>query len=201
MQADVVERADRSRRTLSTSACSSPRRSSAARSPSQPDRVVESVRGALRGIVERERITILVSPDDLEHRARRDRGASSARSAASSTARSRPSAASAAAAASCARPTATSTPASRPSFSARARSSRPRWRTARDPRPRRPGRRRAARVRPASPPRPRHRPDRPDRRGHRPGGRGRRGVHASRPAAGAPPCPPRSSASAPAARC
>jgi flagellar assembly protein FliH len=32
----------------------------------QPERVVESVRGALRGIVERERITILVSPDDLD---------------------------------------------------------------------------------------------------------------------------------------
>ena len=32
----------------------------------QPDRVVEAVRGALRGIVERERITVLVHPDDLE---------------------------------------------------------------------------------------------------------------------------------------
>jgi flagellar assembly protein FliH len=32
----------------------------------QPERVVETVRGALRGIVERERITILVSPDDLD---------------------------------------------------------------------------------------------------------------------------------------
>jgi flagellar assembly protein FliH len=32
----------------------------------QPDRVVEAVRGALRGIVERERITILVHPEDLE---------------------------------------------------------------------------------------------------------------------------------------
>jgi flagellar biosynthesis/type III secretory pathway protein FliH len=32
----------------------------------QPERVVEIVRGALRGIVERERITILVSPDDLD---------------------------------------------------------------------------------------------------------------------------------------
>jgi flagellar assembly protein FliH len=32
----------------------------------QPERVVEAVRGALRGIVERERITILVNPDDLD---------------------------------------------------------------------------------------------------------------------------------------
>jgi flagellar assembly protein FliH len=31
-----------------------------------PERVVESVRGALRAIVERERITVLVHPDDLE---------------------------------------------------------------------------------------------------------------------------------------
>lgn len=31
-----------------------------------PDRVVEAVRGALRGIVERERITVLVHPEDLE---------------------------------------------------------------------------------------------------------------------------------------
>jgi flagellar assembly protein FliH len=32
----------------------------------EPERVVESVRGALRGIVERERIIVLVSPEDLE---------------------------------------------------------------------------------------------------------------------------------------
>jgi flagellar assembly protein FliH len=32
----------------------------------EPDRVVEAVRGALRGIVERERVTVLVHPDDLE---------------------------------------------------------------------------------------------------------------------------------------
>ena len=32
----------------------------------KPDRVVEAVRGALRGIVERERVTVLVHPDDLE---------------------------------------------------------------------------------------------------------------------------------------
>ena len=32
----------------------------------QPDLVVEAVRGALRGIVERERVTVLVHPDDLE---------------------------------------------------------------------------------------------------------------------------------------
>jgi flagellar biosynthesis/type III secretory pathway protein FliH len=32
----------------------------------QPEVVVEAVRGALRGIVERERVTVLVHPDDLE---------------------------------------------------------------------------------------------------------------------------------------
>src|SRR6185436_11606228 len=32
----------------------------------EPGRVVEAVRGALRGIVERERVTVLVHPDDLE---------------------------------------------------------------------------------------------------------------------------------------
>jgi flagellar assembly protein FliH len=32
----------------------------------QPGLVVEAVRGALRGIVERERVTVLVHPDDLE---------------------------------------------------------------------------------------------------------------------------------------
>jgi len=32
----------------------------------EPERVVEVVRGALRGIVERERVTVLVHPDDLE---------------------------------------------------------------------------------------------------------------------------------------
>jgi len=32
----------------------------------KPDRVVEAVRGALRGIVERERVTVLVHPEDLE---------------------------------------------------------------------------------------------------------------------------------------
>ena len=32
----------------------------------EPDRVVEAVRGALRGIVERERVTVLVHPEDLE---------------------------------------------------------------------------------------------------------------------------------------
>jgi flagellar assembly protein FliH len=32
----------------------------------KPELVVESVRGALRGIVERERVTVLVHPDDLE---------------------------------------------------------------------------------------------------------------------------------------
>ena len=32
----------------------------------EPERVVEAVRGALRGIVERERIIVLVNPDDLD---------------------------------------------------------------------------------------------------------------------------------------
>jgi flagellar assembly protein FliH len=32
----------------------------------EPERVIESVQGALRGIVERERVTVLVNPDDLE---------------------------------------------------------------------------------------------------------------------------------------
>jgi flagellar assembly protein FliH len=32
----------------------------------EPERVVESVQGALRGIVERERVTVLVNPEDLE---------------------------------------------------------------------------------------------------------------------------------------
>jgi flagellar biosynthesis/type III secretory pathway protein FliH len=32
----------------------------------QPGRVIEAVRGALRGIVERERVTVLVHPEDLE---------------------------------------------------------------------------------------------------------------------------------------
>jgi flagellar assembly protein FliH len=32
----------------------------------EPERVVETVRGALRGIVERERVTVLVHPADLE---------------------------------------------------------------------------------------------------------------------------------------
>jgi flagellar assembly protein FliH len=32
----------------------------------EPERVVDVVRGALRGLVERERITVLVNPDDLE---------------------------------------------------------------------------------------------------------------------------------------
>jgi flagellar assembly protein FliH len=32
----------------------------------RPELVVEAVRGALRGIVERERVTVLVHPDDLE---------------------------------------------------------------------------------------------------------------------------------------
>ena len=93
----------------------------------EPERVLEAVRGALRALVERERVTVLVHPDDLELVARVDRRDRGRRSAASSTATCRPSAASAAAAPSCARPRARSTPASRPSSRARARWSRRRW--------------------------------------------------------------------------
>jgi len=32
----------------------------------EPERVLEAIRGALRGIVERERVTVLVNPEDLE---------------------------------------------------------------------------------------------------------------------------------------
>ena len=32
----------------------------------EPERVVDAVQGALRGIVERERITVLVNPEDME---------------------------------------------------------------------------------------------------------------------------------------
>jgi flagellar biosynthesis/type III secretory pathway protein FliH len=32
----------------------------------EPERVVDAVQGALRGIVERERVTVLVNPDDME---------------------------------------------------------------------------------------------------------------------------------------
>jgi flagellar assembly protein FliH len=32
----------------------------------EPERVIESVRGALRGLLDRERVTVLVHPDDLE---------------------------------------------------------------------------------------------------------------------------------------
>jgi flagellar assembly protein FliH len=32
----------------------------------EPERVLDSVEGALRGVVERERITVMVNPDDLE---------------------------------------------------------------------------------------------------------------------------------------
>ena len=49
----------------SSSPCGWPRRSSAPPSPS-PELVVEAVRGALRGLVERERVTVLVNPDDLD---------------------------------------------------------------------------------------------------------------------------------------
>ena len=40
-----------------------------------PDRVVDVVRGALRRLVERERVTILVNPEDLDTRARARRRA------------------------------------------------------------------------------------------------------------------------------
>ena len=43
-----------------------PRRSSAARSRSSPRRSLDTVTGALRGIVERERVIVLVNPADLE---------------------------------------------------------------------------------------------------------------------------------------
>ena len=69
----------------------------------EPERVVDVVRGALRRLVERERVIARSStPHDLEHRARRGRRARRRSSAASSTARCRPSGASAAAARSCA---------------------------------------------------------------------------------------------------
>src|SRR3954453_4052595 len=32
----------------------------------EPERVIESVRGALRGLLDRQRVTVLVNPDDLE---------------------------------------------------------------------------------------------------------------------------------------
>jgi flagellar assembly protein FliH len=32
----------------------------------EPERVIEAVRGALRGLLERERVTVLVNPEDLE---------------------------------------------------------------------------------------------------------------------------------------
>ena len=58
----------------------------------QPERVVDAVRGALRRLAERERVTVLVHPDDLEL-VREAVPTSSASSAAWGTARSRPSAA------------------------------------------------------------------------------------------------------------
>ena len=122
----------------------------------EPERVVDVVRGALRRLVERERVTVLVHPDDLELVRERDRRARRARSAASSTARSRTSAACRAAARSCARPTARST--------RRSRRSSPRAREVVEQRcscralSRLDARRREplARRRPAPPPRPRH---------------------------------------------
>ena len=55
-----------SRPTPSTWRCCWPRRSSAPPSKADPQLVVEAVRGALRGLVERERVTVLVHPDDLD---------------------------------------------------------------------------------------------------------------------------------------
>ena len=115
-----------SRRTPSTWRCSSPRRSLGGALAVQPELVVEAVRGALRGIVERERVTVLVHPEDLElvRDAMDDVRASlggiehcevQAERRVSPRRRRRPHAR-----------TATSTPASRPSSSAPARSSRPR---------------------------------------------------------------------------
>ena len=68
--ADVREQqvvaAERLEAAPSSSASRWPRRSLAGALAVEPERVLEAVRGALRGIVERERVTVLVNPDDLE---------------------------------------------------------------------------------------------------------------------------------------
>ncbi len=66
MQADVVERTDRLEAHAVDLGLFLAEKVLGGALAVQPDRVVESVRGALRGIVERERITILVSPEDLD---------------------------------------------------------------------------------------------------------------------------------------
>jgi flagellar assembly protein FliH len=66
VQADVVERADRLEAHAVDLGLFLAEKVLGAALAVQPDRVVETVRGALRGIVERERITILVSPEDLD---------------------------------------------------------------------------------------------------------------------------------------
>jgi flagellar biosynthesis/type III secretory pathway protein FliH len=66
VQADVVDRADRLEAHAVDLGLFLAEKVLGGALAVQPERVVESVRGALRGIVERERITILVSPDDLD---------------------------------------------------------------------------------------------------------------------------------------
>ena len=66
VQADVVERADRLEAHAVDLALFLAEKVLGGALAVQPERVIETVRGALRGIVERERITILVSPDDLD---------------------------------------------------------------------------------------------------------------------------------------
>jgi flagellar assembly protein FliH len=66
VQADVVERADRLETHAVDLGLFLAEKVLGGALAVQPERVVETVRGALRGIVERERITILVSPQDLD---------------------------------------------------------------------------------------------------------------------------------------
>jgi flagellar assembly protein FliH len=66
VQTDVVERADRLEAHAVDLGLFLAEKVLGGALAVQPERVVETVRGVLRGIVERERITILVSPDDLD---------------------------------------------------------------------------------------------------------------------------------------
>jgi flagellar assembly protein FliH len=66
VQADVVDRADRLEAHAVDLGLSLAEKVLGGALAVQPERVVETVRSALRGIVERERITILVSPEDLD---------------------------------------------------------------------------------------------------------------------------------------
>jgi flagellar assembly protein FliH len=66
LQADAVDRADRLEAHAVDLALFLAEKVLGGALAVQPERVVETVRGALRGIVERERITVLVHPDDLE---------------------------------------------------------------------------------------------------------------------------------------